>query len=112
MKGNRIIFGWIVLLVGLLCSVKVGATDVSSEQGLRDAINRGDSYIRLISDISLGSTLTITNWKGTLDLNEKTITYDKSSEKVNPRDDIAINLNGDNVNIAIKNGFIVAKAAN
>ena len=59
MKGNRIIFGWIVLLMGLLCSVKVGATDVDSEQGLRDAINRGDSYIRLTKTIELKQTITV-----------------------------------------------------
>ena len=68
MKGNRIIFGWIVLLMGLLCSVKVGATDVDSEQGLRDAINRGDSYIRLTKTIELKQTITVSQGNITLDL--------------------------------------------
>lgn len=105
MKGNRIILGWIVLLVGLLCSVEVGGvTNVNSEQTLRNAINNGDTYIRLMGDISLGSTLTITNWKGTLDLNGKTISFTSVNS-------IAICISVSNGELTIiGNGLIKAEA--
>ena len=59
MRRNSFFISWLVLIVGLLCSVRGGATDVNSESALRNAINNGDSYIRLTDDIQLGSTLTI-----------------------------------------------------
>ena len=55
---------WLVLLIGVLCSVGVKATDVSNETELRAAIERGDSYIRLsdnINQINLTKTLTVTS---------------------------------------------------
>jgi len=37
MKRNSGLIGWIVLIVGLLCSVRGGAVDVGSAAALRDA---------------------------------------------------------------------------
>ena len=38
MKKNSFLIGWIVLIVGLLCSVRGGAGDVNSAEGLRNAL--------------------------------------------------------------------------
>ena len=38
MKRNSGLIGWIVLIVGLLCSVRGGAVDVGSAAALRDAL--------------------------------------------------------------------------
>ena len=100
---------WLVLLVGMICSVGVKAVDVSNETELRAAINRGDSYIRLsdnISQINLTSTLTVTNGERTLDLNAKKIYFDYTNTQDAA---IAIVVNGGN--ISIKNGTIEVRAA-
>lgn len=83
MERNSRLIGWLVLIVELLCSIRGEAVDVNSESTLRSAINRGDSYIRLTGDISLGSTLTISKGTIILDLNGKTISlhlYNKKAE--------------------------------
>ena len=100
---------WLVLLVGVLCSVGVKAVDVSNETELRAAIDRGDSYIRLsdnISQINLTSTLTITSGERTLDLNTKKIYFDYTNTQ---NEAIAILVNGGN--ISVKNGTIEVLAA-
>lgn len=68
---------WLVLLVGVLCSVGVKAVDVNSAKSLRKAISDGNSYIRLISNIEVGGTdnpFTITSGNITIDLNGKKVT--------------------------------------
>lgn len=104
MRRNSFFISWLVLIVGLLCSVRGGATDVNSESALRNAINNGDSYIRLTDDIQLGSTLTISSGTITLDLNEKTLSlhlYNKKAE--------TLIVSGGNV-IITGNGLIKAHA--
>ena len=68
---------WLVLLVGMICSVGVKAVDVNSAKSLRKAISDGNSYIRLISNIEVGGTdkpFTITSGNITIDLNGKKVT--------------------------------------
>ena len=104
MERNSRLIGWLVLIVGLLCSIRGEAVDVNSESTLRSAINRGDSYIRLTGDISLGSTLTISKGTIILDLNGKTISlhlYNKKAE--------TLIVSGGNV-IITGNGLIKAHA--
>ena len=100
---------WLVLLVGVLCSVGVKATDVSNETELRAAIERGDSYIRLsdnINQINLTKTLTVTSGERTLDLNTKKIYFDYTNTQEAA---IAIVVNGGD--ILVKNGTIEVLAA-
>lgn len=103
MKRNSGLIGWLFLIVGLLCSVRGGAVDVNSESALRNAINNGDSYIRLTGDISLGSTLTITSGIITLDLAGKTLSYKNSSGKA-----ICLEINSSAEVIIVGNGNISA----
>ena len=100
---------WLVLLIGVLCSVGVKATDVSNETELRAAIERGDSYIRLsdnINQINLTKTLTVTSGERTLDLNTKKIYFDYTNTQEAA---IAIVVNGGD--ILVKNGTIEVLAA-
>lgn len=101
----KVFIVWLILLIGLLHPITGNATDVSNETELREAISRGDSYIRLVNGIDLTSTLTISSGTITLDLNDKTIYYDHGSQEAA----IAINVNG--ANVAVKNGTIEVRAA-
>lgn len=57
-------------------AVPANATKVSTSTDLKDAINRGDSYIQLSADISRQNTLAIPeNKEITLDLNGHTLTH-------------------------------------
>lgn len=63
MKRNSGLIGWIVLIVGLLCSVRGGAVDVGSAAALRDALGNATvsgNVVMLTGDVSLSSTLNIT----------------------------------------------------
>ena len=59
MKRNSGLIGWIVLIVGLLCSVRGGAVDVGSAAALRDALGNATvsgNVVMLTGDVSLSST--------------------------------------------------------
>lgn len=110
MKRNSGLIGWLVLIVGLLCPVRGGATDVDSAEALRDALRNATvegNIVTLTGNVSLSSTLNITGGTIILDLNGKTITYDRTETKENAT---AINVNGGNIDI--KNGTIEVRAAN
>ena len=81
MKRNRWIIGWVAVLFGLIGTVSVWATDVKTETELKNAIDNGDSYVRLTADIELSNTLTISSGERTLDLNGKTILLHKYNDK-------------------------------
>lgn len=110
MKRNSGLIGWMVLIVGLLCSVRGGAVDVGSAAALRNALENATvdgNVVTLTNHVDLSSTLNITGGTMILDLNGKTITYDRTGTQENAT---AINVNGGN--IVIKNGTIEAYAAN
>ena len=80
MRRNSFLIGWIVLIAGLLCSMRGGAVDVNSAETLISAVNNGTSYIKLTKNIELGnSTLTIFSGTITLDLNGKTLSATRMS---------------------------------
>lgn len=106
MKRNRWIIGCVAVLLSVLGMEKGWATDVSTETELRNAIDNGDSYVRLTADIELSNTLTISSGERTLDLNGKKITYDRTGVSENA---VAILVNGGNVRI--QNGTIEVSAA-
>lgn len=110
MKKNSFLIGWIVLIVGLLCSVRGGAVDVNSAEALRNALGNATvdgNVVTLTGIVNLSSTLNITGGTMILDLNGKTIIYDRTGTQENAT---AINVNGGN--IVIKNGTIETYAAN
>lgn len=77
---RKIFIAWLVLLIGLLSPIAGNAMDVSNETQLREAISRGDSYIRLTASIELGdNTLTISSGKLVLDLNGKELSATRTS---------------------------------
>ena len=106
MKRNRWIIGCVAVLLSVLGMEKGWATDVSTETELKNAIDNGDSYVRLTADIALSSTLTISSGERTLDLSGKKITYDRTGVSENA---VAILVNGGNVRI--QNGTIEVRAA-
>ena len=82
MKRNSGLIGWIVLIVGLLCSVRGGAVDVGSAAALRDALGNATvsgNVVMLTGDVSLSSTLNITGGTMILDLNGMQISITLSS---------------------------------
>ncbi len=105
---RKVFIACLILMIGLLYPITGNATDVSNETELRDAISRGDSYIRLVNGIDLTSTLTISSGTITLDLNGKTILYDRTGTQENA---VAINVNGNDADVIIKNGTIEVRAA-
>ena len=85
MKRNSGLIGWIVLIVGLLCSVRGGAVDVGSAAALRDALGNATvsgNVVMLTGDVSLSSTLNITGGTMILDLNGMQISMTKKWEKI------------------------------
>lgn len=81
MKRNSGLIGWIVLIVGLLCSVRGGAVDVGSAAALRDALGNATvsgNVVMLTGDVSLSSTLNITGGTMILDLNGMQISITKN----------------------------------
>lgn len=107
---------WLVLLIGMLCSVGVKAKNVDSVDALIEALGgnaiKNGNVVTLTGAVYLSETIKVTGGgEIILDLNGQTITYDKSGEKVDKRNDIAIEVNGTNANITIQNGYIVVKAA-
>ena len=81
MKRNSGLIGWIVLIVGLLCSVRGGAVDVGSAAALRDALGNATvsgNVVMLTGDVSLTSTLNITGGTMILDLNGMQISITKN----------------------------------
>lgn len=112
------IWKWVLLLVAVV-NFNSWATDVNTVEGLKSALG-GESKaeiladgktVRLINNVDLGSTLTITGGEMVLDLNGKTITYDRSNIYTdNPGTDILLNIKGGY--LSIYNGFLIVKAAN
>jgi len=81
MKRNSGLIGWMVLIVGLLCSVRGGAVDVGSAAALRDALGNATvsgNVVILTGDVSLTSTLNITGGTMILDLNGMQISITKN----------------------------------
>ena len=117
MKRNSGLIGWIVLIVGLLCSARGGATDVGSAEALRNALGNATvngNVVTLTGDVYLDRNsggLRITGGTMVLDLNTYTLTYDRSEVKASSGNDIAIDINGSSANIVVKNGTIIVKAA-
>lgn len=104
---RKVFIAWLILLIGLLYPITGNAADVSNETELWNALSRRESYIRLTQQINITNTLTITDGTITLDLNGKTILYDRTGTSENA---VAINVNGDNANVIIKNGTIEVRA--
>lgn len=110
-----------ILLVLALTKVSGlnAAEEIKSAQDLQKELG-GDSKAKLLNDgktvqlidhVELSSTLTIKGGTLILDLNGKTVTYDRSGIKASPANDIGIDVNGNGVEMLIKNGNIVVKAA-
>lgn len=102
---------WLVLLVGMICSVGVKATDVNSVSSLISALGSdkatdiGNNTVRLTDNVSLSSTLTFTGGTIILDLNGKEL----SLSTVN-KDAMVFSVNSGNLTIK-GNGLIKAKAS-
>uniref|UniRef100_UPI001E45570C hypothetical protein n=1 Tax=Parabacteroides merdae TaxID=46503 RepID=UPI001E45570C len=85
MKRNSGLIGWIVLIVGLLCSVRGGAVDVGSAAALRDALGNATvsgNVVMLTGDVSLSSTLNITGGTMILDLNGMQISITSNPQPI------------------------------
>lgn len=111
MERNSRLIGWLVLIVGLLCSIRGEAVDVNSAQALKDALRNATvegNVVTLTGNVNLSNTLNITGGTMILDLNGKTITYDRTGTSETAT---AINVNGSEVDIVIKNGTIEVLAA-
>ncbi|WP_418569443.1 InlB B-repeat-containing protein [Parabacteroides johnsonii] len=111
MKRNSFFSSWLVLIAGLLCSVRGGAVDVNSAEALANALGNATvdgNVVTLTGTVNLSSTLNITGGTMILDLNGKTITYDRTGISETAT---AINVNGSEVYIVIKNGTIEVLAA-
>ena len=81
MKRNSFLIGWIVLIAGLLCSMRGGAVDVNSAEALRNALGNATvdgNVVTLTGIVNLSSTLNITGGTMILDLNGKTISIIKN----------------------------------
>ena len=118
MKRNRWIIGWVAVLLSVLGMEKAWAIDVNSAESLYNALGSNavlnGNVVTLTGDVNLGSNsggLRIVGGTMTLDLGGKTLTYDRSSISVSPGNDIAIEVNGTNASIVVKNGTIVLRAA-
>ena len=99
------------MIVGLLCSIRGEAVDVNSAQALKDALRNATvegNVVTLTGNVNLSNTLNITGGTMILDLNGKTITYDRTGTSETAT---AINVNGSEVDIVIKNGTIEVLAA-
>lgn len=106
MERNSRLIGWLVLIVGLLCSIRGEAVDVNSAQALKDAVNSRTSYVRLIANIELNnSTLTVSSGTITLDLNGKTLSATRTSNGAAT----CISVNGGN--LTITGGGIISATA-
>lgn len=69
------------LVFFLLSDFFLHATDVATADALRNAVNRGDSYIRLTAPIELGdNTLTVSSGTIVLDLNGQTLSATRTSD--------------------------------
>lgn len=103
---------WLVLLIGVFCSVGMKAADVTSVGSLISALGGsnkakeiGNNTVQLIDDVYLSSTLTFKDGTIILDLNGKEL----SLSTVN-KDAMAISVDGGNLTIK-GNGLIKAKAS-
>ncbi len=103
---------WLVLLIGVFCSVGMKAADVTSVGSLITALGGsnkakeiGNNTVQLIDDVYLSSTLTFKDGTIILDLNGKEL----SLSTVN-KDAMAISVDGGNLTIK-GNGLIKAKAS-
>ena len=107
MKRNSALIGWLVLIMGLLCSVRGGATDVDSAEALRNALGNATSagnVVTLTGNVSLNSTLRIVDETIVLDLNGFTLTTTIEGRSADDRDKaIAINVDGSGCDLIIRN---------
>lgn len=103
---------WLVLLVGMICSVGVKAVDVNSVSSLISALGSdkakdiGNNTVQLTDNVTLSSTLTFKGSMITLDLNGKKLSLSKSKEKV-----ICLSVDGGSLKI-IGGGIIRAESWN
>ncbi len=100
---------WMGLLTGVMCSIGAWATDVNSASALKSALGSATvsgNTVTLTGNVSLGSTLSFTGGTIVLDLNGKTITYDRTGTK-----ETAVGIRVSGGNISIKNGTIEVRAA-
>lgn len=70
------IWKWVLMLVAVVGSTAVKATDVSNNSQLREALSRGDGYIKLTKNIEVGKTdnpFVLSKGNVNLDLNGYTI---------------------------------------
>lgn len=84
---------------------------MNSAQALKDALRNATvegNVVTLTGNVNLSNTLNITGGTMILDLNGKTITYDRTGTSETAT---AINVNGSEVDIVIKNGTIEVLAA-
>lgn len=90
---------WLVkgfFIIALLLFAQLGrSTDVNTADELRSAISRGDTYIKLLSNIELGDdkTLILSSGDITLDLNGKTLSSTRTSNGAAT----CVSINGGNV---------------
>ena len=118
MKRNRWIIGWVAVLLSVLGMEKGWAIDVKTAEELKNALGSNavlnGNVVTLTGDVNLDSNsggLKIVDGTMTLDLGGKTLTYDRSSISAPSSKDIAIEVNGTNACIVVKNGKIMVKAA-
>lgn len=115
MKRNSFFSSWLVLIAGLLCSVRGGAVDVNSAEALRNALG-GNNYVSfnenvvtLKTDVTVYETLQIVGGTMVLVVPEgKVLTIDRTGSKVDAK---GILMNGSSANLIVMGGgTIITKA--
>ena len=102
MKRNSFFSSWLVLIAGLLCSVRGGAVDVNSAEALRNALG-GNNYVSfnenvvtLKTDVTVYETLQIVGGTMVLVVPEgKVLTIDRTGSKEDAK---GILMNGSSAN--------------
>lgn len=115
MKRNSFFISWLVLIAGLLCSARGGATDVNSAEALRNALG-GDNYVSfnenvvtLKTNVTVYETLQIVGGTMVLVVPEgKVLTIDRTGSKEEAK---GFYVNGTNVNLVITGGGSVVTRA-
>lgn len=115
MKRNSFFSSWLVLIAGLLCSVRGGAVDVNSAEALRNALG-GNNYVSfnenvvtLKTDVTVYETLQIVGGTMVLVVPEgKVLTIDRTGSKEDAK---GILMNGSSANLIVMGGgTIITKA--
>lgn len=106
MKRNSGLIGWIVLIVGLLCSARGGAVDVGSAEALGKELGNATvdgNVVTLTGNVSLNTTLKITDGAIVLDLNGFTLTTTINGSSGDDQNKaIAINVDGSGSDLIIR----------